>query len=54
MQPLQFIKKYNLKEKDVPRLYNIYLDIMAKKEITQALNLTTIINLLDKKQLINR
>lgn len=44
----EFIKKYNLKSKDVPRLYKIYLDLMGKDPI-QALNLSQVITKLDKK-----
>ena len=53
MTTTQFIKKYNLKTKDVPRLYKIYLDLMAKKEVDQALKLSLVINKLDKNKLVN-
>jgi hypothetical protein len=51
MTPQQFIEKRKLTEKDVPRLYDIYLDLMQRDPV-QALNLSAIITLLDKKHLL--
>lgn len=52
MTPNEFIKKHKLTKKSVPKLYKIYLDLIVKYP-AQALNLSLVINKLDKNKLLN-
>lgn len=53
MNEQQFIKKHRLTEKSVPKLYNYYLTLLAKGHISEAMNLTLVINTLDINKTIN-
>lgn len=50
----QFIKKYNLTKDSVPKLYEVYLDLISRKEIEDAFKLSLIINFLDVDKILNK
>jgi hypothetical protein len=49
-----FIKKHKLTQKSVPKLYNWYLTLMSKGDLENAFKLSEIINILDKKHILNK